>query len=204
MTSTTFRPEGQPDIASRIIACFARNEDGRGVTPIPPVIPIPAQKECGGHGCWSTIKDYSKLLKMLLADGGTVLKKELVNEIFKPQIRDRDSLKSVIHSELKPVLGSLIPVETDVDHGLAGLVVLEDIQGRRRAGTLQWSGAANIVWVSSPFPGSISPADLVRSKWVDRKAGIAATGFLHLMPPGDPKATELHLEFEKSAYKAFG
>ena len=49
--------------------------------------------------------------------------------------------------------------EGPLDHGLAGMINLEDMEGRTRAGSVMWLGCAGSHWVS------LFPLSCVRS-WV--------------------------------------
>lgn len=144
MSSTTFHPMQFKD---RIVQTYLRGEDGK-FTPIKLDVPIEPPKETAGHGVWSTSNDYIKLLSALLDGGGPILKKASVDEIFTPQLRVPESIGPVVHGIYKPALAPSIPLDQAVNHGLAGLINLNDFAGRRPAGTLQWSGAPNLIWVS--------------------------------------------------------
>lgn len=182
MSSTTFHPI---NLAGRIVESALRTQDG-DVTPSPLPVPTEPPTETAGHGVWGTPNDYAKLLGVLLDGGRLLLSQSSYDEIFKPQLNVPDSILPMVHGIFKYVLGPSIPQDERVDHSLAGLVNPDDFPGRRRAGTVQWSGMPNLIW------------------WIDRTAGIAATTFLQLMPPGDSKAAQFNIEFEEAVYKAFG
>lgn len=182
MDSTTFHPLKFED---RIVQPAGRSAEG---TIVESALQVPRDPptETAGHGVWGTPKDYAKLLRVLLDGGGCILSQASVDEIFKPQLQVPSAILPEVHGIFKSVLGPSIPQDEIVNHGLAGLVNPRAFPGRRRAGTLQWSGMPNLIW------------------WVDREAGIAATTFLQLMPPGDAKAMNFNFRFEEAVYRAFG
>ncbi|OAL43036.1 beta-lactamase/transpeptidase-like protein [Pyrenochaeta sp. DS3sAY3a] len=182
MIGTTFQPL---QFEKHITQAYARGPDGK-LSPCPSAVPLDPPAEIAGHGIWSTPNDYSKLLAALLRGGAPILQPETTRELFLPQAINKDALNTEVNGMFKMVLSPMIPIEQRVDHTLAGIINLNDVPGRRRAGTLQWSGAANSIW------------------WVDCTTGIAATLFMHLLPPGDAQANELKVKFEEAVYKNFG
>lgn len=136
MTKTTFYPTKFHD---DIVQPFVRDEDGKispGALPLPGKPPA----EMAGHGVWSTVSDYGKLLLPLLNGGRPILSPESVEEIFTPQDLNNSGLMATVHGPGKRVLGPLIPHGQTVHHGLAGLINTGDFRQRRRAGSLQWGG----------------------------------------------------------------
>ncbi|KIW86472.1 hypothetical protein Z517_01870 [Fonsecaea pedrosoi CBS 271.37] len=183
MTHTTFHPLKFPP--NEIVQGFERQETGQAIAkdiPVPKGSPV----EMGGHGVWGSANDYIKMLSALLDGGGPILSSKSVDEMFSPQMLHPQALDDMVKGPYKPVLGPSIPPDAKIDHGLSGLINLEAFPGRRAAGTLQWSGAPNLIW------------------WIDRKTGIAATAFLQIMPPGDAIAGKFNVNFEEQVYKAFG
>lgn len=129
-----------------IVPPYARNNDG---IPQPQALPLPLEpeRETAGHGVWGSPSDYAKLLAALLDGGSPILSAASVNEIFMPQEHNTDALVSMIHGIYKPALGPLLPQGEAVHHGLAGVINPNDFPGRRKSGTLQWSGMPNLTWV---------------------------------------------------------
>ena len=85
--------------------------------------------------------------------------------------------------ELNDSMGLSMPMGTKLDHGLAGMLCLEDINGRRRSGTMFWSGLPNLFWFS------------------DRKSGMCGMYASQVVPAGDPKSTALFAQFEEAMYE---
>lgn len=153
----------------------------------------------GGAGLFATAGDYSKLLGALLKDGGPILKKESVDELFTPQFATNsgslvalnatlvDSEESTNVWRAYPSLSSTDRSKYDIEinHGLGGVVVLNDIPGRRKRGSLNWSGLPNLHW------------------WVDRESGVAGVFFTQAQPMNSQVITNMFLELEAAVYRTF-
>lgn len=152
MSSTTFHPITKKE---RIVQPYARSAGG-DVLAAPLPVPIEAPTETAGHGVWGSANDYVKLLGALLAGGGPILSQKAVSELFTNQLIHPETILPVIHGIYKPVLSPSVPAGEEVHHSLAGLLNPKAFEGRRSAGTLQWSGAPNLIWVSPEhFPSTI-------------------------------------------------
>ncbi|KAH9899029.1 hypothetical protein F4778DRAFT_782625 [Xylariomycetidae sp. FL2044] len=90
MRDTTFRPELRPGYLEKkmehatrnqetgaLIACGFHHTDG-----------LPAQDCIGGMGVYSTPTDLLKLLKVMLAGGGSIISRASVDEMLRPQLKD--------------------------------------------------------------------------------------------------------------------
>jgi CubicO group peptidase (beta-lactamase class C family) len=94
--------------------------------------------------------DYGRVMQAVLkgAVGGEgILKKEVVDEMFRPQLDEpqRVWLRSILWAFGS---GAEIPEGTPVDYGIGGTINLEDVEGKRRKGSMMWSGMGNSRWVS--------------------------------------------------------
>ncbi|KAJ5991138.1 hypothetical protein N7522_011345 [Penicillium canescens] len=153
----------------------------------PIILGQPAKHNLGGIGLFSTPTDYMKLLSSLLGAGYPLLSKSSIDILFQPQLNEasRMAIPKPLGSQMRRVLGiKCLDDHTQADHCLAGTMTLKDIPGRRRAGTVNWSGLPNLHW------------------WVDRQTGITAALFTQLMPAGDAAVTGLLIELEVALYKA--
>lgn len=201
LTSTTYHPERLPDWEQRKPQICQRNEDGRGVTPSGLHVKVPAPHDCAGHGIFSTANDYMKLLSALLNDGGPLLSKASVDEMIRPELNNPDSIYPGISGSYRLMYSPSIPKNEKIDHSLAGLYNLNDFKGARKAGTIQWSGGPNLIWVSWALNYSKRVrAVLTVMQWVDRSSGVAGAVFMNLFPTGDAKAAEFNLKFEHAVY----
>ncbi|KAK5790253.1 hypothetical protein VI817_007540 [Penicillium citrinum] len=188
-TSSTFHPELHRGTLPEPLEMGHRVSVGQGsrsVKPGPITLVQPARDCLGGIGIFSTAADFIKLLAALLKDGGPLLSKDSTDILFQPQLSDasRCAMPRPLGSQMRRILG--IKDVHDIhqaDHSLAGTVSMKDIPGRRKAGTVNWSGLPNLHW------------------WIDRKTGVAAALFTQLMPPGDAAVTSLLIELEEATYK---
>ena len=153
--------------------------------------PLSAKDAIGGAGIYGTANDYTKLLSSLLQGGSPLLKKESVDEMFRPQI-GVESDEAFRANQLAGTGHRLFRQSGDeatkdelmpLGHSLAGLVNLEDVQGRRKKGTVAWGGLPNLGW------------------WVDRESGVAATMFTQVIPAGDTLCREMLVELEAAVYR---
>ncbi|KIW79474.1 hypothetical protein Z517_06086 [Fonsecaea pedrosoi CBS 271.37] len=191
-TSTTFRPWEFQEVLSlppkQEMAYRADGPHGKG--PLTPAVfphAYPQKDDCGGVGLWSTADDYLKLLGALVAGGAPIFSRpETVDEMFRPQIGEasRAAMNGYINGSFRDLFQILWPEGMEGDHCLAGTVQTEDLPGRRRKGTVCWSGMGNTHW------------------WVDRASGIAGLMFTQLLPTGDISVRETEIELEKALYKA--
>lgn len=144
------------------------------------------EDESGGAGAFASLLDYSKILKSLAADDGALLGHETVEELFRPQLEGAalENLKELLAiKEMNNIMAG-IGVGVDTNHALGGAVVMEDVPGRRRKGTMTWAGLPNVYW------------------WVDRVAGISGVFGTQVLPTGDEMVIGLFREFEAFVYAA--
>jgi hypothetical protein len=87
-----------------------------------------------------------EVLRGLKADGG-VMRREAVEEMFRPQLdaKQTECMREIIWAFGS---GAEIPEGAPVNHGIGGLMNVEDVEGKRRKGSLMWSGMCNSRWVS--------------------------------------------------------
>ncbi|OJJ45037.1 hypothetical protein ASPZODRAFT_160532 [Penicilliopsis zonata CBS 506.65] len=182
MASTTFHPELCPGMMDRIVPMYERTDD-QGLTPRETLSRIPARHDCGGHGVWSTPEDWGRFMGMMLAEGAPVLSAASMDEIFRPQTTDVPELHALLSGPLRASLLSTIAMESsNIEIALGGPVYMEDIPGKRSAGTLQWAGRPNIFW------------------WIDRTKGVAATTFAQVISPADTRFAALTSALETAVY----
>lgn len=147
MTRTTYHPR---KFQKDIVQAFSRSGTGQ-VNPAPLPVPLDSPTETAGHGVWGSPNDYIKMLVAILDGGGPILSQKSVDEMFSPQMENPQSILDVVHGVYKDFLAPSIPPAEQVDHGLSGLINSKAFPGRRAAGTLQWSGMPNLIWVRSIF-----------------------------------------------------
>ena len=153
--STTFRPELHRDTLSPPLEMGYRLSIGHGEKSIkqgPIILGQPAEHTLGGIGLFSTPTDYMKFLSSLLGGGYPLLSESSIEILFQPQLSEasRMAMPKPLGSQMRRVLGiKCLDDHTQADHCLAGTMTLKDIPGRRRAGTVNWSGLPNLHWVRS-------------------------------------------------------
>lgn len=118
--------------------------------PGPITLELPATDDLGGLGLFSTAEDYALLLAALVSDGHPLLRMETVDVLFEPQVctAARGDLFTGLGKQMRRLLGVESLADMDkIDHSLAGTLTMEDLPGRRRAGSASWAGLPNLHWV---------------------------------------------------------
>lgn len=206
----TFNLPTRPDMKGRLTPMTFRNgpiDKRTGATLAPDAEVVHSVKgawpenmagEHGGAGMYCTAGDYYKLLHSLLANDDKVLRPETVDAMFEPQFAKilqpadrkdggkgpkRDLMAKLAIRELNNAYGGVIPGAV-MDWGLCGMIVNQDVEGKRRKGTMFWGGLPNLFW------------------WIDRDAGVAGMYASQLIPQGDPKSIEMFGAFEAAVYEA--
>lgn len=153
MDNTSFRRDSLPQ--SSLVPTAYRDAETGELTSGGHYFPAEVRVESGGGGLYTTAADHAKLLQALLkssSDEGGLLRKDIVDEMFKPQLTvvQRSWLKfltDMFHDGMVPDFESGMPI----DHGLSGVINLEDSTGKRNKGSLMWSGMCNGHWVSGTW-----------------------------------------------------
>jgi hypothetical protein len=127
------------------------------------------------------------VLHAVLKNDGTLLKRETVEDMFRPQLsgQSRAALLKVMSSTEENAINGGLPEGTNCDWGLGGLLVMQDLEGWRSKGTMSWGGMPNLTW------------------WIDREAGICGLYASQILPPEDPKSVEMSVLFEKTMYERY-
>lgn len=94
------------------------------------------------------------------------------------------------------------PKDIKKDWGLGGLLVMDDLPDGRKAGTMIWGGAPNLIWVSRALTCCKLLANY--EQWVDREAGLCGLYAGQVWPPGDAKCAVLDRKFEEAMYQRYG
>ncbi|MCJ1313074.1 hypothetical protein MMC25_006751 [Agyrium rufum] len=187
--SLCFRPLERPDLMKRKMGMTERD-------PATPAIVVPKvddpqrmeiQDDLGGGGMWGNMPEYLKVMQAILKDDGTLLKSETIDQIFQPQLSEA-SRTAVEKLLLDPLLNDMfggIPPHLGISWGLAGMLNLSELPGRRAKESLTWGGMPNLTW------------------WVDRKNGVCGIFGTQVLPPGDRRCVELTQIFEKDVYEKF-
>ncbi|KAH6909539.1 beta-lactamase [Coprinopsis sp. MPI-PUGE-AT-0042] len=175
------------ELASRMIDLHFRNADNsiegwKDRLPIVPRYPKTAHNHYGGIGCFGTLPDYLTLLRHLLQiEAGrdvpsAILKRETVKTLFEPRLPPAGLLG------LNAMVQMMDPESTDLDWSTAAAVNVKDWEGKRRAGSVTWSGWAGTWYFADP------------------KTGIAMTFGSQIVPPMDKVTREILGKAEAIVY----
>lgn len=152
-TSTTFHPERRRDTLPAALEMGYRVSIGHGSKSVkqgPITLHQPAKDSLGGIGLFSTTTDYVKLLAALLKGGAPILSRKGLDILFQPHLSEasRLAMPKSLGLQMSRILGiNSVDDAGQADHCLAGTINLKDIPGRRKAGTVNWSGLPNLHWV---------------------------------------------------------
>lgn len=152
-------------------------------------IDLPAEPEwwAGGHGLYSTPRDFLKFQRMLLGDGTspdgvTILSPETVDAAFCNQIGELDFPADIPTADPASSLGLHVGPGYKWGYGL--LLNTHDEPGRRRAFTGAWAGLYNTHF------------------WVDRTTGVTGAIYSNSLPFITDEALKLYADYETALYAA--
>lgn len=163
MGDTAFRRDILPQVRDRTVLSSHRDRDTGELAASDEAFPIHArpQFDSGGAGMYTTAVDYSRLLQALLrslsGDDGALLKKETVEEMFRPQMTDvqkqwLEFMAGLFHDGFASDFGESMPL----DYGISGAINMKDEPGKRRKGSMMWGGLCNAHWVRGNLSCSVS------------------------------------------------
>jgi CubicO group peptidase (beta-lactamase class C family) len=138
----------------------------------------------GGHGLYSTPRDYLRFQRMLLGSGRLgdtqILRPDTVAAAFTNQIGGLDFPASI--STVDPVASCDFAAGPDHKFGLGLLVNSTDQPGRRAAGSGAWAGIFNSHY------------------WVDPTTRVTGAIYSQFLPFVTPAAIQMYLDFETALY----
>ncbi|WP_019410675.1 serine hydrolase domain-containing protein [Pseudomonas psychrophila] len=194
MQQRIFEPLGMTDTAfsmnasmlQRRAGMHQREEDG-SLTPIEgSLLPEDPEVHMGGHGLFSTVKDYCLFIRAWLNDGqgdyGRILKPETI------RFAEKNGLDNLKIKALPGVIPSISHTAEFFPNmpkswALSFMINEQDAPTGRPAGSLAWAGLANLFY------------------WIDRKNGIGGFWATQILPFVDPISTKGYLDFETAAYR---
>lgn len=184
MTDTAFTMT--PSMLQRRAGIHQREEDGSLTVLEDLILPQDPEVHMGGHGLYSTVKDYCQFIRAWLNDGqgdhGRILKPETI------RFAEMNGLESL---KIKALPGVIPNISKTAEFfpgmpkswALSFMVNEQDAPTGRPAGSLAWAGLANLFY------------------WIDRKNGIGGFWATQILPFVDPVSTNSYLEFETTAYR---
>ena len=134
------------------LAAYAYRE-GPILKPGPDPTPEEHEIEPGGSGLYSNAHDYAIFLHGFLQ--GKLLKEDTMRQMFTPQLNEaqRSCLEMISYNYgIQDAFAPEFPTGLKLNHGIGGVMNMEDVPNKRRKGSLMWSGMCNSRWVSDSRP----------------------------------------------------
>jgi methyl acetate hydrolase len=182
MTDTSFSPT--LPARERLMTLHERPEGGGLVVSGREWVETP-EFCAGGHGLYSTARDYGRFLRAMLRggelDGARVLSAESVDMAFSDQL-DGLPLPDLIPTQAPWLVHDVVALPFPQTWGFGFQLMLEDIPGMRRQGSGFWSGVLNTHF------------------WIDRASGVAGAVLTQLIPMFDEALLEVVAGFEMGVY----
>jgi len=185
MSENLFQPLGMSDTgfaigpAQRLRKARMHTRSDDGFTVIDHEITQTPEFHMGGGGLYSTVGDYLKFTRALLAGGGGILKPETV------ALMAKNAMGEV---SCRPLKSQLPNLSTDLDFvdgmkwGLSFMINPAAFPGRRSAGSLSWGGLANSYY------------------WIDPVKKVTGVWATQLLPFYDARAVAAFENFERAVY----
>ncbi|GEL26697.1 1,4-butanediol diacrylate esterase [Pseudonocardia sulfidoxydans NBRC 16205] len=141
----------------------------------------------GGHGLYSTPRDFMRFERALLRGGELfserILREDTVDAAFTNQIGDLDFPAEIVTAD--PPITDTLRVGPGWKWGYGLLLNTEDVPGGRRAGTGAWAGLFNTHF------------------FVDRATGVCASIYTNSLPfIPEHEAWKMYVDFEQALYAA--
>lgn len=140
----------------------------------------------GGHGLYSTPRDYIKFQRALLGggelDGVRILSQATVDAAFTNQIGDLDFPPAIPTADPTASFGFNAGPGYKWGYGL--LLNTQDVPGMRRAYSGAWAGLCNTHF------------------WVDPTSGVTASIYSNFLPFVPQEAMAMYADFERALYAA--
>ncbi len=149
MQDTGFHPSRLPHVQGRIVTDVVRR--GGRLESEGPIIEDWTM-EGGGGGLFSTASDFAKFLRGLLAGrllGDAALDELCAHQLSPKQVKGIEAFTydMGVHGIVAPEF----PRHARMQQALGGMVNVDDVPGKRRKGSISWSGASGPRWVSDVF-----------------------------------------------------
>lgn len=151
MHDTGFRVRQLPHTADRRAEVTLRDGDS-GSLSLFAVVPDEPEMDSAGAGIHTTANDYARLLRAMLQPEPGVVSGKTARAMFAPRLDEaqRAMLQQTLYDpRRKFAYIPEFPAGVELQYGLGGLLAMSDVPGRRRRGSMAWTGAGNSRWVSS-------------------------------------------------------
>ncbi|KAL8787216.1 MAG: hypothetical protein Q9213_002327 [Squamulea squamosa] len=150
ITDAQFHPVTREDLRARLVDLNPHDPDalGRAVLNGNGDMNKRSKGDFGGHGLFMPGADYVKVLHSLLANDGKLLKPGTVDDMFRHHLGQEASAgqQLALAGPLGVFLRVGIDLETQMGHGLGGLLTLQDVDGWYGERTLTWGGGMSFAW----------------------------------------------------------
>lgn len=183
-----FYPVTREDLRSRLVDLNPDDPDaqGRAVLGGGGDMNKRTRGDFGGHGLFMSGASYVKILRSLLASDGKLLKPSTVDDMFQHHLNAQATAghQGALASPAGVYFRVGIDTNTQMGHGLGGLLTLEDVDGWYGAHTMSWGGGMTLAW------------------FIDRKNGLCGVGAVQATLPldGDVVAA-LKQSFRRDVYR---
>jgi methyl acetate hydrolase len=138
----------------------------------------------GGHGLYSTPRDYLRFQQMLLnsgtVDGVQILEHGTVDAAFSNQIGTLSFPEAIKTAD--PGSSADFVAGPGYKFGLGLLLNAHDVPGMRRVGSGAWAGLFNTHF------------------WVDRRTGVTGAIYSQTLPFVEPPVFQVYADFEQALY----
>ncbi|KAG5357878.1 Acyltransferase LovD [Yarrowia sp. B02] len=181
----TFRPTAEQQ--KRLAKLHQRDAEGK-VKERDHFYPFDASFESFGAGLWAKGSEYTKVLAALLDDGGKILSKKSVDEMFTNQIPQWPNYGRRLIPAAKPEFTNPLPElfpqgEAPQGWGISFMQTIEPTETGRGPNVGWWAGIMNSFW------------------WVDRAKGVAGLAQAQILPFGDMDVMVLWQTIEALTYQ---
>ena len=147
MKDSTWWPAKLPHVVDHKVQMTYRQDDGTlQAGPYP--FPMDHSMESGGSGLLTTAKDYATFMQAFLA--GKLLKGETMDLMFTPQLDEhQEKMLNEVGDEFHEGFKPEFPKGLGIQHGIGGIINMEDCPEKRTKGSMSWSGFLNSRWVGA-------------------------------------------------------
>lgn len=149
----TFWPKSRPgEYTERRAAMSIRDgKTGKAVQSRKPIdLGADLVEAAGGQGAFATMTDFMEIVHSLLLDDERLLKRDTTKIMFEPQLSAASKAALLTAFKHPEWAVGHFPDTGQYDWGLGGLLIDGDRHPFHKRGTILWSGAPNLVWVSLP------------------------------------------------------
>ena len=181
-----------PDsLKTEIVSYGSRKAEGsKEISEFPDRVPETKTKVFeGGGGLFSSPEDYTKLLTCLLNngiyDGGQLLQKATVDEMFEDQTKSISMDIGNNYFQIGFCCDFRGLIKPTSKWSLAGLIDTEGTPYGRKAGTLLWGGVFNTYF------------------YIDRQSGVVASIYTQYLPFNYPATTIIFEKFSEIIYNKY-